>query len=301
MRKFVAVMFTVALVACGSDSKPAVQPGPSSASQDVRGQTITLVAHDSFAVSDTVLKEFSDRTGITVTVVKGGDAGRGREPGDPHEGPSAGRRALRHRQHAAEQGPRQRLVRAVHSPELSAIDSSFDLDSSQHRVTPIDESDVCLNYDKRVVTPTSLDDLKKPEFKDKVVVENPATSSTGPRLPARDGGEVRPGPLPRLLAGAEGQRREGRRRLGPGLQQRLHLGERRDRHEERRGLLRHESARRRGLRFSAEGERPTSVSSTMRATARSSSSACSRARRTPRPRTPSSTSCCRRHSRKTCR
>src|SRR5205823_2847734 len=65
------------------------------------------------------------------------------------------------------------------SPDLSVIDSTFDLDSTQHRVTPIDESDVCVNYDKRVAAPTSLDDLKKPAFKDKVVVENPATSSTG--------------------------------------------------------------------------------------------------------------------------
>ena len=38
-------------------------------------QTISVVTHGSFAVSDSVLKEFTDRTGITVQLVKGDDAG----------------------------------------------------------------------------------------------------------------------------------------------------------------------------------------------------------------------------------
>ena len=38
-------------------------------------QTITVVTHDSFAVSDNVLKAFEDQSGITVKQVKSGDAG----------------------------------------------------------------------------------------------------------------------------------------------------------------------------------------------------------------------------------
>ncbi|MEY2569946.1 MAG: thiamine transport system substrate-binding protein, partial [Acidimicrobiaceae bacterium] len=72
------------------------------------------------------------------------------------------------------------------SPALASLDPSLDLDPQQHRVTPIDESDVCVNFDKRgfdvsgkPAAPKTLDDLTKPDYKDQLVVENPATSSTG--------------------------------------------------------------------------------------------------------------------------
>src|SRR5581483_7846592 len=65
-------------------------------------------------------------------------------------------------------------------------DPAFDLDRDAHRVTPIDESDVCLNYDKTAFggagqppAPAKLDDLTDPAYAGKVVVENPATSSPG--------------------------------------------------------------------------------------------------------------------------
>lgn len=170
MRRYVVALTAIGLVAsaCSGGGKP-----------DTRGQTITLVAHDSFAVSDSVLKEFSDRTGITVTVVKGGDAGavvnqailtKDHPQGDVLYGIDNS---------LLTKGLDAGLFEPYKSPELTAVDPMFDHYDPQHRVTPVDESDVCLNYDKRVVAPTSLDDLTKPEFKDKVVVENPATSSTG--------------------------------------------------------------------------------------------------------------------------
>ena len=37
--------------------------------------TVTLLAHDSFAVTESLLKDFEAQTGITVKVVTGGDAG----------------------------------------------------------------------------------------------------------------------------------------------------------------------------------------------------------------------------------
>ena len=50
---------------------------------------------------------------------------------------------------------------------------------------PVDYGDVCINYDKtyfsknNLAVPQTLEDLTKPEYKDLLVVENPATSSTG--------------------------------------------------------------------------------------------------------------------------
>jgi len=52
-------------------------------------------------------------------------------------------------------------------------------------LTPIDTGDVCVNADeewfaeKGLAVPSSFDDLLKPEYKDLLVVENPATSSPG--------------------------------------------------------------------------------------------------------------------------
>ena len=61
----------------------------------------------------------------------------------------------------------------------------YQLDS-QHRVTPIDSGEVCVNddlawfgHDGHPPAPTSLADLTKPAYKKLLVVENPATSSPG--------------------------------------------------------------------------------------------------------------------------
>jgi thiamine transport system substrate-binding protein len=70
------------------------------------------------------------------------------------------------------------------SSGLEHVDAAYQLDD-QHRVTPIDHADVCLNYDigwfasRGIAAPGSLDDLTAPAYKGLVVVENPATSTPG--------------------------------------------------------------------------------------------------------------------------
>ena len=67
---------------------------------------------------------------------------------------------------------------------LDQVDPSLVLDD-QHRVTPIDRGDVCLNYDKAafadsgVPVPETLEDLTDDAYAGDLVVENPATSSPG--------------------------------------------------------------------------------------------------------------------------
>ena len=53
----------LALAACGSDGSGA------------RDGTVTLVTHDSFAISRPVLRAFREQTGVTVKVLRSGDAG----------------------------------------------------------------------------------------------------------------------------------------------------------------------------------------------------------------------------------
>jgi thiamine transport system substrate-binding protein len=70
------------------------------------------------------------------------------------------------------------------SPLLAQIPVQFKLDA-QNRALPVDYSDVCITYDKayfashNLPVPVTLEDLAKPEYKNMLVMENPATSSPG--------------------------------------------------------------------------------------------------------------------------
>ena len=55
-------------VACGSDD-------PTAATAGEREVTITLVTHDSFAITEGVFETFREQTGITVEVLTSGDVG----------------------------------------------------------------------------------------------------------------------------------------------------------------------------------------------------------------------------------
>lgn len=74
------------------------------------------------------------------------------------------------------------LFVAYASPLLADVPDEFELDD-QHRVTPIDYGDVCVNYwtdslpDGRV--PASMDDLTDPAFAASFVTQNPESSSPG--------------------------------------------------------------------------------------------------------------------------
>ncbi|MEX1006894.1 MAG: thiamine ABC transporter substrate-binding protein [Acidimicrobiia bacterium] len=146
--------------------------------------TITLVAHDSFGVSKPVLAAFTKQTGVKVKLLQSGDAGevlnqailtKDHPVGDVLFGVDntfLGR--------ALDEG-----IFETYAPvALSKVPAEFQLDATHH-LTPIDHGDVCINYDKqwfakeKVAVPETLDDLTKPVYKGKLVVENPATSSPG--------------------------------------------------------------------------------------------------------------------------
>lgn len=146
--------------------------------------TLRLVTHDSFNVSQSVLDEFQTATGLTVDIVRLGDAGtmvnqsilsKENPLGDVMFGVD---NTFLSRALDAD------LFVPYSSPLMKAIDPAFDLDS-EHRVTPIDYGDVCLNYDvayfanHALALPDSLKTLSEPSYKGLLAVENPATSSPG--------------------------------------------------------------------------------------------------------------------------
>lgn len=178
MRRFV-IPFAVVLAlasACGSSG--------SSGKSTSRATTITLVTHDSFAVSKAVLTDFTKRTGVKVKVVASGDAGaalnqviltKSHPLGDAFFGVD---NTLLSR--AVNAG----IFERYRSPELSHVPTQYQL-ASGNELTPVDHGDVCVNFDRaelakrKLPAPRTLSDLAKPIYKDLLVAENPATSSPG--------------------------------------------------------------------------------------------------------------------------
>ena len=147
-------------------------------------RTVTLVTHDSFAVSKADLRAFEADHDVKVKILKSGDAGsalnqviltKGKPLGDAMFGVD---NTFLTRATKAD-------VFAPYTPNaLADVPESYRLDAS-NELTPVDYGDVCVNYDraalaaKGVVAPTSLDDLTDPRYRGMLVVENAASSSPG--------------------------------------------------------------------------------------------------------------------------
>ncbi|CCK27157.1 ABC transporter substrate-binding protein [Streptomyces davaonensis JCM 4913] len=178
-KKFLAVFVGLGLVvlsACGSSDDSESSGG---------SKSVTLVSHDSWAVSKDVLAEFEKSSGYKVKVLEDGDAGQAvnkailtkdNPQGDAFFGVD---NTLLSR--ALDNG----LFQPYEAKGLDQIDATFQLDGDEHRVTPVDYGDICVNYDKqyfadhKLAPPSSLDDLIKPEYKNLLVTENASTSSPG--------------------------------------------------------------------------------------------------------------------------
>lgn len=146
---------------------------------------LTVVTHDSFDLSEELLTAFKTESGLDVTFVAPGDAGtltnqlvltKDSPLGDVVFGIDntfAGR--------ALDEG----VVAPYQAKALPAADLDALKADDTNRLTPIDFGDVCLNADtawfetNNKPIPATLDDLVKPEYKDLLVVSNPASSSPG--------------------------------------------------------------------------------------------------------------------------
>ena len=145
---------------------------------------LTVMTHDSFSISASVLAEFESAHNAKVQFVKAGDAGtmlnkailaKGNPLADVLYGVDN-----TYLSRALDEG----VFEAYASPLLAELPEKLRLDP-ENRALPIDFGDVCLNYDKayfaerRLAPPDSLADLTRPEYKGLLVVQDPSTSSTG--------------------------------------------------------------------------------------------------------------------------
>ncbi len=174
---YILMAITILGSACGQAVTPATNATPTP-------RTLIVMTHDAFAASEPVIQDFEKANNVTVKFLPSGDAGTALNKAilskdNPFADVFYGvdntflSRALT-----------ENIFEPYNSPLLTDIPSQYKLDT-QNRALPVDWGDVCLNYDKTYLSshnlqpPQNLEDLLKPEYKDLLVVENPATSSTG--------------------------------------------------------------------------------------------------------------------------
>lgn len=195
MKRLAALMFTALLLAaCGQPgavsptAPPIVTPATSSVPVDTAtpaaAQTLTLMAHDSFAVSEEVLAAFERQAGVKVQVLKAGDAGSALNQAILSKDTPVADVFFGVDNTFLSRALDADIFAPYESPALAAIPADLKLDPSS-RLLPVDYGYVNINYDKSALDaaglqpPASLEELTKPAWKDKLAVENPATSSPG--------------------------------------------------------------------------------------------------------------------------
>ncbi|MFE3325626.1 thiamine ABC transporter substrate binding subunit [Streptomyces sp. NPDC059176] len=165
------------LAGCGADD---ADKGSGSGSK-----TVTLVSHDSFNATPAVLKEFTEQTGYTVKVLKSGDAVEALNKEILTKGSPQGDVFFGVDNTTLSRALDNDLFTPYEAKGLDRVPEALQLDKGEHRVTPVDSGDICVNYDKKyfadkkLAPPQSLDDLVKPAYKDLLVVENAERSSPG--------------------------------------------------------------------------------------------------------------------------
>jgi thiamine transport system substrate-binding protein len=130
-----------------------------------REQTVTLVAHDSFAISDESIAEFEEQSGYRLEILRAGDAG-----------------SLTNRLVLTKESPIGDVVFGIDNTFRGVADENQIIDGP---LSEVNYSDVCFNYDRvwfeqnKIAPPTSWKDLTDPTYRGLTVVSNPLTSSPG--------------------------------------------------------------------------------------------------------------------------
>jgi thiamine transport system substrate-binding protein len=126
---------------------------------------VTLVAHDSFAVSDETIAEFEELSGLELEIIRAGDAG-----------------SLTNRLVLTKDSPIADVVYGIDNTFRGIADENGIIEGS---LVEASFGDVCFNYDRvwfekrKIEPPTSWRDLTKPAFNNLTVVTNPLSSSPG--------------------------------------------------------------------------------------------------------------------------
>jgi thiamine transport system substrate-binding protein len=173
-RSFILVaLMVLAVTACTTKTASPSEP-----------RQLTLMTHDSFAISEPVIQDFEKENNAKVTILPSGDAGSALNKAILSKNSPIADVLYGVDNTFLSRALAEGIFEPYDSPGLANIPETFKLDP-ERRALPVDYGDVCLNYDKayfsgkNLAPPQNLEDLLKPEYKSLTVVENPATSSPG--------------------------------------------------------------------------------------------------------------------------
>lgn len=150
-------------------------------------QPLVLVTHDSFSLSDGILQQFTDETGIQVQVQSSGDAGQVVNTLVLTKDSPLGDVVFGIDNTFASRAISAGVLEDYVSPDLTDAETPFLLPAGQggEQLTPIDSGDVCVNVDHEwfaqagIPEPETLEDLTSPQYRDLLVVEAANSSSPG--------------------------------------------------------------------------------------------------------------------------
>jgi thiamine transport system substrate-binding protein len=153
MKKLVSLLAACSLLLAGC------------APADQAATKVTLVAHDSFAISDESIAEFQEASGFELEIIRAGDAG-----------------SLTNRLVLTKDSPIADVVFGIDNTFRGIADENGIIEGG---LVPVDYADVCFNYDRLwfeergITPPASWRDLAKPAYNSLTVVTNPLSSSPG--------------------------------------------------------------------------------------------------------------------------
>jgi thiamine transport system substrate-binding protein len=154
MRKLTAILAFTSLLLAGC-----------AATDQAESSKVTLVAHDSFAISDESILEFQELTGFELEIIRAGDAG-----------------SLTNRLVLTKSSPIADVVFGIDNTFRGVADENAIIEGE---LVEVAFGDVCFNYDRlwfeqrRITPPASWRDLTRPAFNSLTVVTNPLSSSPG--------------------------------------------------------------------------------------------------------------------------
>jgi thiamine transport system substrate-binding protein len=154
MRKLTAILAATSLLLAGC-----------AAADQAESSKVTLVAHDSFAISDESILEFQELTGFELEIIRAGDAG-----------------SLTNRLVLTKSSPIADVVFGIDNTFRGVADENGIIEG---KLVEVAFGDVCFNYDRlwfeqrRITPPASWRDLTRPAFNSLTVVTNPLSSSPG--------------------------------------------------------------------------------------------------------------------------
>lgn len=147
-------------------------------------RTLTVITHDSFAISEVLITQFETEHNVSVSFIRSGDTG------------STLNQVILSKQNPLAdvfygvdntfltRALEEEIFEPYNSPILTKIPDQFKIDPNNHAL-PVNYGDVCINFDKSyfaendLAVPASLEELTQPEYEGLLVTEHPATSSPG--------------------------------------------------------------------------------------------------------------------------